>query len=160
MQMKQMPLLNYQILATTKEVEFAQRVRKAITLSKSPTTAADNSSAQRAECLPKPTVKHTGLQTSSRETEAEFNLPDEDRVLRELIIGQKRCPLCGRFPNLIRKRQKGVRNLYRVGCPHRLNPKNNWVDPWMEHCPEPTPWLDSSAAAIRIWTITQKLTQL
>ena len=144
--MTQPPLLNYQILATTKAVRHAQRARRDTILNKSKTIAADNSSVQREECLQKPTAKRTSLQTSCAETESEFNLPDEDRKLT-ILNSLPRCYVCGTVPELERKSGK-----YRVKCWHYCKTRQT--------CPEPTPWLDSSAAAIRVWTITRKLTEL
>ena len=149
--MTQIPLLNYQILATTKAVNFAKRVREqASTLNKSVKIAESKSPVPNAASKPLPQNVST---KSSRETEAEFNLPDEDRDLVDLWKKGMRCK-CGYAGVLERRSGK-----YRVRCKRESMREEHGILPDIG-CPQPTPWLDSSAAAIRVWTITQKLTQL
>ena len=146
--MTQIPLLNYQILATTKAVKSAKRVReRASTFARSETIAVNKSPVQNAASKPLPQNVST---KSSRETEAEFNLPDEGRILT-VLLAHSRCVKCGAKPQLERQDSK-----FRVRCP----PAYFDYQIYGQQCPQPTPWLDSSAAAIRVWTITQKLTQL
>ena len=158
--MTQIPLLNYQILSKTKAVKFAQRARaNATTSSKSEMIAASNSPAGHAE-QPAKALNTSPASSPARltkchkaglgTTEAEFNLPDEDRVLT-VLLAHSRCVKCGAKPQLERQDSK-----FRVRCP----PAYFDYQIYGQQCPQPTPWLDSSAAAIRVWTITQKLTQL
>lgn len=143
--MEQIPLINYQILAKTKDVNFAKRVREQVSTSdKSETISAIKSPVPNADSKPLPQNVST---KSSREIEAEFNLPDEDRILTELFT-HRHCDCCGQRPQLERVGKK-----YCVRCP------NNADSNRFGKCPQPTPWLNSSAAAIRVWALTQKLTQ-
>lgn len=161
--MNQTPLFNYQSLSTPWAANAARRARAAAsTSSKSKTIAVEKSPAgpvaAPANGLTRSPAsspaKPSDRRPDPRDGHSEFNLPDEDRVLRTLDM-LRRCDSCGEHPALQRNRQ-GPRNLYRVGCSATLK---KGLEFWDEDCPEPTPWLKSSSAAIGHWKLVQKLTR-
>ncbi len=155
--MNQQPLFNYTTLATTRAIKSAQRARTlASTLSKSVKIAENKSLVPSADSKP---LQHKGYRSYSLENDdaPEFHLPDEDRIIRQLFISGDQCRHCGESALLVRHREKGLGMYYQVGCPWRYS-KGKYKLPQKPSplCPEPTPWMKSSAGAIRIWTITQK----
>jgi len=143
--MSQLPLINTATMTSTKAMRAHKRSARRATAAES---ASQATPALSISAPVKPAAAPASGPTRSPESSLEFNLPDEDRVLLTLAA-MKRCPQCGEKPSLERRRGK-----YRVTCGRR-----KYFPARHDRCPEPTPWLNSSAEAVRIWTLTQKLTQ-
>lgn len=176
--MHQSSLFNYQPLTSTKAMKALHRARRAQAAKglASPSSKSPAVSANKFPATPAPVPASSPMppstcspekqsavncqpfprkQTVSEPDNFEFNLPDEDRILKQVFIKGARCPACLEFPHLQRKCQKGRRNLYRVGCPDKLFD----ILPQYQKCPDPTPWQESSAKAVKLWRMMRLLTQ-
>lgn len=153
--MSQTSLFNYRSLSTTREIKSVQFAReKAASPSSRSATLAVSEPSTLAIGAVAAVRKPIASPPSYRDAEAEFNLPDEDRVLRTLD-GVRQCPACGEMP-VLKRNHSLRRNMYRVGCPASLNLATGEVPDWRE-CPDPTPWFDSSGKAVNFWRLIQKL---
>lgn len=145
--MKQPQLFNTAPMASTQAIQALRRARGVRALESflkgSTTITADNSSAKPAT-EPGALLKPYGGR--SPESVMEFNLPDEDRVLCE-VLTINRCCECGVLPRLrysVQHTNPFMKGFYKVEC---------------RACGNSTPWLKSSAEAIQHWRVVAILSK-
>jgi hypothetical protein len=150
------PLFNYQTLTSTRQMKALLRARRASTPAFIPSQSAHTGPASTNK-FPAPPAAEKPLPSndsakrwSETESEPEFNITDEDRVLA-VLHSFRHCLNCGAKPSLERKDGQFRICCYRFAADDVLQvggPKNN--------CKQ-TPWLPTSKDAVQYWRVIAAL---
>lgn len=150
MNTQQKPLFNYQQLTSTKAMKALHRARRASTLASTPSPSPIAPASTAKSPAPPAAAKPSPSKDCSRrwkEDDAEFGLPDEDRVLT-VLHRFSFCPICGCKPSLARRDGK-----YQVSC----KPMGSFhIGKIHKSCKE-TPWFKSSTEAVQYWRVIAAL---